>query len=154
MVPATACRHARAGDQRNVPRAAALVTVEQLEVGGIHLGLGGDEGGFTVTGSEGHNRQGNRPEQRHFAKAFQLHNSSLRIKDVDGFYTQERGRWMQAKASTSEAFGNRNPRHDGLERVLVNVGTPVRIVTDFRPQSVNVPELGGRRVLVEQIVDA
>src|SRR5271155_105675 len=53
-----------------------------------------------------------------------------------------------------ELLRERNPDHQGLERMLVDIGAPVRIGSNLGLQTVDVPELGRRRVSVEQIVDA
>src|SRR5271163_3323006 len=54
----------------------------------------------------------------------------------------------------SELLRERNPDHQRLERMLVDIGAPVRIGSNLGLQPVYVPELGRRCVSVEQIVNA
>src|SRR5271163_4958020 len=57
-------------------------------------------------------------------------------------------------ASGSELLGDRETRHDGLERMFVDIGSPVRVSTNLVLQPIDIPELGRGCVGVEQIVDA
>ena len=53
-----------------------------------------------------------------------------------------------------ELLRERNPDHQGLERMLVDIGAPVWIGGNLGLQPVYVPELGRGCVSVEQIVNA
>src|SRR5271168_470917 len=57
-------------------------------------------------------------------------------------------------ASGSELFGDRKTRHEGLDRMFVDIRSTVRVGADLVLQPIDIPELGRCCVGVEQIVDA
>jgi hypothetical protein len=58
---------------------------------------------------------------------------------------------LSGSASGAKVFGDCNPCHDGLERMLVYIGDSGRRLTR---QPVHIPKLGRGCMGVEQIIDA
>ena len=56
--------------------------------------------------------------------------------------------------SGPELFGNSKARHDGFERMFMDIGPTVRVGADLVLQSIDIPEFGRGRVGIEEIVDA
>src|SRR5580692_2119561 len=57
-------------------------------------------------------------------------------------------------ASGSEFPGDRQSCHDGFERMLVNIGSSIRVRANLVLQPVDIPKLRRSRMRVQEIVDA
>ena len=56
--------------------------------------------------------------------------------------------------STSELLGYRKAGHDGLEGMLMDIGSTVGVGVDFGFQPIHIPKFRRRSMGVQQIVDA
>ena len=62
---------------------------------------------------------------------------------------QSAGTIDSVAGSRPELFSDRKTRHDGLERMLVDIGPSVRVIDNLVLQPVDVPKLGRRGVRIE-----